>query len=78
LEQRFDVFETLYVTHCRKPLWRELMHLAKIDQMLAQMAKGGARNFIALRGCFVSTKREGQVVESDAAASGQHQVEQVP
>ena len=71
------MLETLHVTHRREPLQREPTHMAKIDKMLSQIAKGRARNLTTLRGCFVRTKSDGKVVEGDAAASGKRQVEQV-
>src|SRR5215510_11253286 len=77
LQQCFDMFETLNVTHRCEPLQREPTHMAKIDEMLSQIAKGRARNLTALCGCFVSIKSDGKVVEGDVAASDEHQVEQV-
>ena len=77
LEKCLDMFETFNVTHRREPLQRELTHMAKIDDMLSQIAKGRARNLVALLGCFVGTKSDGKVLEDDAAAPGKHQVQQV-
>ena len=71
------MFETLNVTHCCELLQREPTHMAKIDEMLSQIAKGRARKLTALRGCFVSIKSNGKVVEGDVAAPDKHQVEQI-
>src|SRR5215475_10913215 len=72
------MFETLNVTHRCEPLQREPTHIAKIDEMLSQIAKSRARNLTALCDCFVSSKSDGKVVEGDVAASDKHQVKQVP
>jgi hypothetical protein len=77
LEKGLDIFETLNVAHRRKPLQREPTHMTEIDEMLSEIAKGRARNLIALLGCFVGTKSNGKVIKGDTAAPGKHQIEQV-
>jgi hypothetical protein len=77
LEKRLDMFETLNMAQCREPLQGEPPHMAKIDKMLSQIAKDGSRQLTALRGCFIGTKSDSKVVESDAAAPGKYQVAQV-
>jgi hypothetical protein len=70
LQKRLDMFEALNVAHRCEPLQREPAHMAKIDEMLSQIAKGRARNLAALLGCFVGTKSDGKVSEGDTAAPG--------
>jgi len=77
LEKRLDMFETFDVTHRREPLDGELTHMAKIHDMLSQIAEGCTRNLVALLGCFVGTKSNGEVLEYDAATPRQHQVQHV-
>jgi hypothetical protein len=77
LEKRLDMFETFDVTHRREPLRCELTHMAKIYDMLSQIAEGGTRNLAALLGCFVGTKSDGEVLEYDAATPRKHQVQYV-
>src|SRR6266508_2576349 len=69
------MFETFDVTHRREPLHCELTHMAKIYNMLSQIAEGCTRNLAALLGCFVGTKSDGEVLEDDAATPGEYQVQ---